>query len=127
VDAQPATTLSDRLVGYIEKSLSRDNRKTWDGHSNATHRVVIEFAEVGSFGDEPEGFWFEVKIPRQSDNDLGLSVRQSVSCRNEAASILRTIAGMLDEETTCPKCGNESLPANSSSDYCPACGHEWER
>lgn len=30
-----------------------------------------------------------------------------------------------DEEMPCPQCGAESLPANSSSNYCPTCGYEW--
>ena len=28
--------------------------------------------------------------------------------------------------SVCPRCGIESLPANSSRDYCPSCGHEWK-
>lgn len=88
--------LSDRLRGYVDRALSAENRKPWDGDSNAPYRVVVEFAEVGPCGDEPAGFWCEVKIPRQVDNELGLTIRESLSCRSDAAKLLRALADTLD-------------------------------
>ena len=99
-DGEPSSScnalLSDRLMGYIHRALSKDNRKTWDGDSNAPYRVVIEFAEVGSCRDEPAGFCCEVKIPRQVDNELGLTVREFVCCRDDAATVLRSLVDILD-------------------------------
>lgn len=88
--------LSESLRRYVDLALSDENRKPFDGDSNAPYRVVVEFAEVGSYGNEPAGFWCEVKIPRQVDNGLGLTISESVSCRSDAARLLRSLADILD-------------------------------
>lgn len=88
--------LSDRLRGYVDRALSAENRKPFDGDSNAPYRVVVEFAEVGPWGDDTAAFWCELKIPRQVDNELGMTIRESVSSRSDAARLLRLLADILD-------------------------------
>lgn len=80
------------MTKYIQKALSKDNRKIYDGDSNARYRIVISMAEVGGMSEDEEGgFWFELKIPQQVDNELGRSIINTINNKKEAIKILKEV------------------------------------
>jgi hypothetical protein len=117
--------MKDYILKYVKQALSKENRKQFDGDSNAKYRVVIELCEVGTDvsekrefrhpvtgevikshdededqevdGDETGNFYFQIKIPRQVDNSLGCTVTKQVYTRKAAIGILKEIIAELEK------------------------------
>ena len=87
--------MNEATLKYVCKALSEQNRKPFDGDSNAPFQIQISMAEVGPHADEDGGFWMELKIPKQIDNCLGMSIVETFNDRKEAVSILRELADLL--------------------------------
>lgn len=114
--------MKDYILKYVKQALSKENRKEFDGDSNAKFRVCIELCEVGTDveekvfrhpvtgeiiggddeedsrpveGDETGNFYFQIKIPRQVDNCLGGTLTEQVYTRKEAIAILEEVIAEL--------------------------------
>lgn len=83
------------IFEYIKKTLRIDNRKVFDGDSNGKYRIKIELSEVGpdkNHYDEFAGnFYFEIKVPRQVDNNLGNTLSEVIYSREKAIDMLENI------------------------------------
>jgi hypothetical protein len=90
--------ITDSLKECIGKALSKENRKPFDGDSNAPYRLIIEMAEVGPDGREEGGFFCAAKIPRQVDNCLGMSLIEGTNDRKEAIEFLEMLIEKLREK-----------------------------
>lgn len=82
----------EQIDNFINIALSKENRG--DGEINAKYVLSIKMAEVG-VGQEGN-FWCEVKIPRQTNNSLGLSITKEFYERNEAVNFLKRLIKKLE-------------------------------
>lgn len=67
---------------YIKKALSKDNI---DEYGDTRYVPTIRFCQAG---DE---FCFELQIPRQSNNSLGLSIFSITDNKDDAIDLLKFI------------------------------------
>lgn len=79
------------LDKYIDIALSEENRG--DNEINAKYILSIRMAEVGI--EEKGNFWCEVKIPRQTNNSLGLSLQKEFYQKDEVISFLKQLINKL--------------------------------
>ena len=84
------------MMKYVRKAVSKSNR-CFNEDNNHRYRVDIQMAEVGGKKDGEGNFWFEISIPRQVNNDLGMTFTETVFSKEDAVAVLKSVIAELEK------------------------------